>query len=58
MYFVEDGSVRGTNLSPRRSIIVRVNDSGPFVDSRIIDVSVEAANKQCPAVKFGIVKSK
>jgi rare lipoprotein A len=37
--------VRVTNLSNRRSIIVRVNDRGPFVDGRIIDLSTGAAKK-------------
>ncbi len=37
--------VRVTNLSNRRSIIVRVNDRGPFVDGRIIDLSAGAARK-------------
>lgn len=36
---------RVTNLSNRRSIIVRVNDRGPFVDGRIIDLSSGAAKK-------------
>jgi rare lipoprotein A len=37
--------VRVTNLSNRRSIIVRVNDRGPFVEGRIIDLSAGAAKK-------------
>jgi len=37
--------VRVTNLSNRRSIIVRVNDRGPFIDGRIIDLSAGAAKK-------------
>jgi len=37
--------VRVTNLSNRRSIIVRVNDRGPFVKGRIIDLSAGAAKK-------------
>jgi len=37
--------VRVTNLSNRRSIIVRVNDRGPFVDGRLIDLSAGAAKK-------------
>jgi rare lipoprotein A len=37
--------VRITNLENRRSIIVRVNDRGPFVKGRIIDLSVGAAKK-------------
>ena len=34
-----------TNLSNGRSVIVRVNDRGPFVDNRIIDLSYAAASK-------------
>lgn len=37
--------VRVTNLGNGRSVIVRVNDRGPFVDNRIIDVSLAAAQK-------------
>jgi rare lipoprotein A len=37
--------VRVTNLSNRRSIIVRVNDRGPFVNGRIIDLSAGAAKR-------------
>ncbi|MDD5475749.1 MAG: septal ring lytic transglycosylase RlpA family protein [Syntrophales bacterium] len=37
--------VRVTNLSNKRSIIVRVNDRGPFVDGRIIDLSAGAAKR-------------
>jgi len=35
--------VRVTNLDNGRSVIVRVNDRGPFVKSRIIDLSYAAA---------------
>ena len=35
--------VRITNLENRRSIVVRVNDRGPYHDNRVIDVSVRAA---------------
>jgi rare lipoprotein A len=35
--------VRVTNLSNNRSVIVRVNDRGPYHDDRIIDVSVKTA---------------
>jgi rare lipoprotein A len=35
--------VRVTNLANRRSIVVRVNDRGPFLRNRIIDVSYAAA---------------
>ncbi len=37
--------VRVTHLENNRSIIVRVNDRGPFVDNRIIDLSYVAAKK-------------
>jgi rare lipoprotein A len=35
--------VRVTNLSNGKTVIVRVNDRGPFVSGRIIDVSYNAA---------------
>ena len=35
--------VRVTNLHNGRSVIVRVNDRGPVIDGRIIDVSYNAA---------------
>ncbi|MEE8294746.1 MAG: septal ring lytic transglycosylase RlpA family protein [Sphingomonadales bacterium] len=35
--------VRVTNLSNGRSLVLRVNDRGPFVQSRILDVSRRAA---------------
>jgi rare lipoprotein A len=34
---------RVTNLENHRSLLVRVNDRGPFVGNRVIDVSVKAA---------------
>jgi rare lipoprotein A len=37
--------VRVTNLENGRSIVVRVNDRGPFVGNRIIDLSYTAAAK-------------
>jgi len=37
--------VRVTNLTNHRSIIVKVNDRGPFEDDRIIDLSYAAAAK-------------
>jgi len=37
--------VRVTNLENNRSIVVRVNDRGPFVGNRIIDLSYTAAAK-------------
>jgi rare lipoprotein A len=35
--------VRVTNLRNRRAVVVRINDRGPVVDGRIIDVSYSAA---------------
>ena len=32
-----------TNLSNQRSVVVTVNDRGPFVRGRVIDVSTHAA---------------
>jgi rare lipoprotein A len=43
--------VRVRNLANNRSIIVRVNDRGPFVHNRIIDLSYAAA------LKLGMVRS-
>jgi rare lipoprotein A len=37
------GLVEVTNLANGRRIVVRVNDRGPFVDNRIIDLSRGAA---------------
>lgn len=36
---------RVTNLTNGRSIVVRINDRGPFVGNRIIDLSYSAANR-------------
>ena len=35
--------IRVTNLSNNKTVIVRINDRGPFVDNRIIDLSLGAA---------------
>ncbi|MFL6845916.1 MAG: septal ring lytic transglycosylase RlpA family protein [Allosphingosinicella sp.] len=37
--------LRVTNVANGRSVIVRVNDRGPFVRSRLIDVSLGAARE-------------
>ena len=37
--------VKVTNLTNDRSVIVRINDRGPFTKNRIIDVSWAAAKK-------------
>jgi rare lipoprotein A len=38
-------TVKVVNLENRRSVVVRVNDRGPFKDDRVIDVSLEAAKQ-------------
>ena len=43
--------VKVTNLKNKKNVIVRVNDRGPFVDDRLIDLSYAAA------LKLDIVKS-
>lgn len=37
--------VRVTHVASGRSVVVRVNDRGPFIDSRLIDLSYTAAYK-------------
>jgi rare lipoprotein A len=37
--------VRVTSAANGRSVVVRVNDRGPFIDSRLIDLSYTAAHK-------------
>lgn len=49
--------VRVENLANGRSMIVRVNDRGPFIDGRIIDLSSGAA-KQLGFYKQGLTKVK
>lgn len=44
-YLPLPSTVRVTNLETQQSIIVRVNDRGPFVDDRVIDLSAEAARR-------------
>lgn len=46
--------VRVTNLSNGRSVIVRINNRGPYVKGRIVDLSLEAA-KQIDMTKAGVV---
>jgi rare lipoprotein A len=47
--------VEVTNLSNGRSVIVRVNDRGPFVDDRIIDLSQRAA-EQLDMIRAGTAR--
>ena len=47
--------VRVTNLKSRKSIVVKVNDRGPFVRGRIIDLSYAAA-KKIGMIEDGVAK--
>jgi rare lipoprotein A len=38
-------NVRVTNLENSKSVVVRINDRGPFKDGRIIDLSLAAAKE-------------
>jgi rare lipoprotein A len=49
--------VKVTNLSNRKVTIVRVNDRGPFIKGRIIDLSYTAA-KEIDLVNAGVAKVK
>jgi rare lipoprotein A len=40
-----DTTVRVTNLANQKTVKVRINDRGPFVKSRIIDLSARAARE-------------
>lgn len=48
-------NIRVTNLENGKSCVVRVNDRGPFVDDRIIDLS-QAAAQQLGMIKNGTAK--
>jgi rare lipoprotein A len=47
--------VRVTNLENFRSVIVTINDRGPYFDGRLIDLSVAAAD-QLEMRQAGVVK--
>ena len=49
--------VEVTNLKNNKSIVVRINDRGPFVKGRIIDLT-KAAAKEIDMIGDGIVKVK
>lgn len=49
--------VRVTKLSNGKSIVVRVNDRGPFIKGRIIDLS-RAAAKNLGIINRGVAKVK
>ena len=53
--------IKVTNLQNKRSVIIRVNDRGPFIDERIVDLSYAAAQrlriieKGSELVKIGMI---
>lgn len=47
--------VKVTNLSNGQSVKVRINDRGPFIQGRIIDLSKKAA-KKIDMVNTGVAK--
>lgn len=47
--------VKVTNLSNGKTVVVRVNDRGPWVSGRVIDVSYAAARK-LDMIAEGVVK--
>jgi rare lipoprotein A len=47
--------VKVTNLTNHKSVFVRINDRGPFVAGRIIDLS-EAAAKKIDMIQAGVQK--
>ena len=47
--------VRVTNLNNNQSVIVRINDRGPFVRGRVIDLSLAAARK-LDMVRSGVAR--
>jgi rare lipoprotein A len=54
--------VRVTSLETGRSVTVRINDRGPYVDGRIVDISRAAAEsigmiaRGVPKVKLDVVQ--
>jgi rare lipoprotein A len=49
--------VRVTNLDNKKSVVIRVNDRGPFVDGRIMDLSMGAA-KEIDLIRTGTTKAR
>ena len=49
--------LRVTNVATGRSVTVRVNDRGPYIPGRVVDVSGTAAN-ELGIVESGIAKVK
>ena len=49
--------VEVTNLSNNKSVVVRINDRGPFISGRIIDLT-KAAAREIDMVGAGVAKVK
>jgi rare lipoprotein A len=49
--------LRVTNLDNKKTVVVRVNDRGPWVSGRIVDLSYAAADK-IGMIQRGVVKVK
>jgi rare lipoprotein A len=49
--------VRVTNLKNDRSVVVRINDRGPFIEGRVIDLAPAAARK-IDMIRDGVVPVK
>ena len=47
--------VKVTNLENKKSVVVRINDRGPWIKGRIIDLSYAAA-KKIGMIEKGVVK--
>lgn len=47
--------VRVTNLKSGRAVVVRINDRGPFVKGRLLDLSYAAA-KQLGVLRTGLAR--
>ena len=48
---------RITNLENSRQVIIKINDRGPFIENRILDLSKGAARK-LDAIKSGVIDVK
>ena len=47
--------VRVTNLSNQKAVVLRINDRGPFIKKRILDLSKEAA-RELDFLKQGVIE--
>lgn len=47
--------IRVKNLENSKSVTVRINDRGPFIDDRILDLSYQAAH-EIDMIRSGVVK--